>query len=209
VGAYVAAFSADFWEKFWLILVDKAALGLGFAIMGYLLQRQLEVFKRNQAFASEVAKLRIGAYYRVLAATSAANAAAQLLASCILVPGLPSKTRSEAEEGYKKARDALSAAWHLESHLVNPSFGGGVLLWAERLHEYVEKNRNGGFVDDAARIRDFKEVVVLREALMGYLPKFARVPGDEHFSAPSPDAALTAFFAKATLTKEPKKGEAA
>src|SRR5687767_10867692 len=54
----------DFRQKFLLSAMDKLILGGVVVLVGYFFQKRLELFKRDQALASELAKARIAAYHR-------------------------------------------------------------------------------------------------------------------------------------------------
>ncbi|HZH78313.1 MAG TPA: hypothetical protein VEY88_19950 [Archangium sp.] len=60
----------DFREKFLLSAMDKLILGGVVVLVGYFFQKRLELFKRDQSLASELAKARIAAYNKVISAVT-------------------------------------------------------------------------------------------------------------------------------------------
>ncbi|MET0405039.1 MAG: hypothetical protein ABW123_21665 [Cystobacter sp.] len=188
----------DFWPKFLLTVVDKVILGGAFALATYFLQKRLEVFKRDQAHASELAKARIAAYHRVFAAASGTEFALNLTWSTALQLG--SRVDVEAEAGQQ--RDVLRSLEDLQHRIdgFQGSLGTERYLIGDNFAQ-AALSLNGEFVQSLRFIQHCLErntapdnsvverrslaIHHARRALLLCLPPFARAPAEDlHFSEP-------------------------
>jgi hypothetical protein len=195
VAVWRAAMRSDeFLEKLLLSVVDKAALALGVAFVGYWLQQRLEVFKRNQALASELAKARIAAYHRMFAAVSSLEYAGHRVLHAV-------KEVVAEGSGEKKAAKQVEVDAHInafvdefvkftsmlaaERHLVGDAFCKAAVRFIEQVQLDVRNSVDNGPPSDAAAVTRSNERIRLREEIALCLPPFARVPVEDlYLSAP-------------------------
>jgi hypothetical protein len=193
-------------------LADKVLFCTAAAFIGFWLQKRLELFKRNQAFAAEVAKLYIGAYYRALASVSALDAAGLELIAALRLPAVPEEAKSAAAEKYLSAEKALESVFGADSHLFTAGFVGAIGFFSFRLNIAVARAGSGGYASEEEWERDALEIATLRHEISVYLPGFAKAPNEAHFTQPritprlAEMAGMTVRALKAQV--EPKKGEA-
>lgn len=184
----------DFWPKLWLSVIDKAALGIAAAFVGFWLQKRLEVFKRDQALASELAKARIAAYHRAFSSLSAFEMAGGMIWVTVLGHG-PEQSAEEREaalkamkERFNKAGVALLDMMATERYLLGDSFLKAAARFTEKVHADVREAQGSTPPDEAAQARQKEERRRLRDAMALCLPPFARAPVEDlQFSAPDFD----------------------
>ena len=213
-------------------IFDKAILGGVLVGVGYWFQKRLELFKRDQSLASELAKARIAAYHRGFAAASSVDyvggrvlhRAAELTAED---PGWGKKTADEkssdtalasALSEYLEELKKLFSLLATERHLVGDSFCRAVVHFVDRQKEDLVEAMEKGLPSEEERRRRRAEHTRLREAIALCLPPFARAPAEDlHFSNPNVDEtykALTGrdlrdlWSARQAAQSAPKKGEA-
>jgi len=137
------------------------------------------VFKRDQAFASELAKARIAAYHRAFAAVSSLDYAGHgvmHVAALVVAPG------SQEEMERAKKLEAKSAVYldeitkttsqlAAERYLLGDSFCKAVGHYIERLAADVERFVRSGQPEKEERARMKVERDRIREAVALYLPR--------------------------------------
>jgi hypothetical protein len=104
---FVVTRSSDAREKLYLSVLDKLLLGVAAAGVGFWLQQRLELFKRDQSLASELAKARIAAYNKVLSAVTALEFHVRRLVSKMFEM---KELRRRGQEEVEVAERDLSAA---------------------------------------------------------------------------------------------------
>jgi hypothetical protein len=104
---FVVTRSSDAREKLYLSVLDKLSLGVAAAGVGFWLQQRLEIFKRDQSLASELAKARIAAYNKVLSAVTALEFHVRRLVSKMVEM---KELRRRGQEEAEVAERDLSAA---------------------------------------------------------------------------------------------------
>lgn len=208
--ARVASPWDDFWPKFWLTVIDKAVLGLAVAVLGYWFQKRLELFKRDQSLASELAKARLAAYHRVFVAVSSLDHANNRMWWAL-------KLRREAVANEKQEADAtavkcirtftdkseaLHAVVEAERVLIGNDFARAAKKYAQEVNSTLgaaaEASKGQDVPDDAEHARRRRERRHLLDALVLCLPPFARAPEkDAHFSVPDFDTVYAQVTARA------------
>lgn len=189
----------DFWPKFWLAVIDKAVLGIAVAVLGYWFQKRLELFKRDQSLASEVAKARLAAYHRVFAAIAALDYTANLLWDVLkrlkdAGPGTAEeeklkKDTDEYVKEYEQKMDGLGELIAAERFLLGEDFTRAARQYRRELVDTAKtalaegaKNEPPG-ASEYDRRKDQRRRLL--EALVLCLPPYAREPvKDPHFVAP-------------------------
>lgn len=191
----------DFWPKFLLTVVDKVILGGAFALATYFLQKRLEVFKRDQAHASELAKSRIAAYHRVFAAESGTEFALTLTWSSVGLLGSRTDERAAAEQrqevfrrvgDLQKRIDAFQGSLGTERYLIGDNFARAALVlngeFTQALRFIQRCLEKDEAPDKQAVERRSQAIHHARRALMLCLPPFARAPAEDlQFSEPDVD----------------------
>ncbi|WNG18718.1 hypothetical protein [Cystobacter fuscus] len=191
----------DFWPKFLLTVVDKVILGGAFALATYFLQKRLEVFKRDQAHASELAKSRIAAYHRVFAAESGTEFALTLAWSAVGLLGTKTDVRAVTEQRQEAVRrmddlqkriDGFQGTLGTERYLIGDNFARAALVLNGELTQALRFIQNCIERDEApdrhAVDRRSQAIHHARRALMLCLPPFARAPAEDlQFSEPDVD----------------------
>ena len=181
----------DFWPKLLLSVVDKLVLGGLIVLVGYWFQKRLELFKRNQAFTSEWAKLQIAAYNQAFLALSTVDNAGGSLLFVVQESGSGTAAAvTPAQERYDAAQDALVKMLEAHHYLLVPEFTGAVGVLLQQLRAIVEQ----ALRTPPSSKQDVAELIGsldgLREAIRAQLPRFARLPSDDpHFSTPALDPA--------------------
>lgn len=166
-GARDIHFSVDFWRHpIVLAVIDKVLLGLVALAFGFWFQRRLEVHKRNESLTSEVAKLRIGAYYQVLDQLGTVRR--------YLVRYEPSVEEGEKTHGAALETYKLAVA---RQHLLNDRFVQAIGSFVHALYQFIE----GAPPDRPGTLPLRTEVNVRLKAIEDALPSFARLPDTEDF----------------------------
>ncbi|ATB40925.1 hypothetical protein CYFUS_006387 [Cystobacter fuscus] len=191
----------DFWPKFLLTVVDKVILGGAFALATYFLQKRLEVFKRDQAHASELAKSRIAAYHRVFAAESGTEFALTLAWSAVGLLGTRTDVRAVTEQRQEAVRrmddlqkriEGFQNSLGTERYLIGDNFARAALVLNGELTQALRFIQHCIERDEApdklAVDRRSQAIHHARRALMLCLPPFARAPAEDlQFSEPDVD----------------------
>lgn len=212
--AFVATRSLDAREKLYLSVLDKFFLGAAAAGVGYWLQQRLEIFKRNQAFASELAKARIAAYTRAFAAVSSydfagfrvIDAAEQFArASSRKEKGDAAAELTEQEAEWRKEEKSLTDLLNADRYLLGDPFVKAANLLMQQTGFDIEraKSETSPNRDESMRRRGTR--TKLRESIALYLPRFARIPDDDlHFAVPDPGPAIAELSEEMRQIQEKK-----
>jgi hypothetical protein len=188
----------DFWPKFLLTVVDKVILGGAFALATYFLQKRLEVFKRDQAHASELAKSRIAAYHRVFSEESGSEFALTLAWSAVGLLGRGTDAEASAEQRREVLRrmddlqqriDGFQASLGTERYLIGDNFARAALVLEGEFTQslrFIQRCVERDEAPDRLSVdRRAQAIHHARRALMLCLPPFARAPAEDlQFSEP-------------------------
>ncbi|PTL84639.1 hypothetical protein [Vitiosangium sp. GDMCC 1.1324] len=206
---YVATRSPESLEKLLLSVLDKLFLGVAAAGVGYWLQQRLEIFKRDQALASELAKARIAAYHRFFSALSKVEITGELLLTELLEKcGDATDQSREASfksryETFKEEFVTLRNLMASERYLLGGRFERVAARYVQRLRTDISELRSGARPDEATVKRKDAVRQGLRDELERCLPRFARTPTDDlQFTAPDFDAVLAEVSTKEELTQK-------
>ena len=183
---FVETRSPESREKLYLSVLDKLFLGGVIVFLGYLVQKQLEVFKRDQGLAAELAKARIAAYNRVFAAVGLFDAVGGTLLLGVHGPrSASSESIKQLAEEFDKADDALIELLKTDRYLLGDPFRGVLIAYIHRLREDVHQAMSGAQPSAEEQARRQDERLTLHRALTEKLPPFARIPeGDQSFESP-------------------------
>jgi hypothetical protein len=178
--------SEDFQQKLLLSAMDKLVLGGVIVFVGYLVQKQLEIFKRDQALTSELAKARIAAYNRAFAAVGAFDSIGGVLLLAVLEePHQSPETMDRIFEEFGKANGALIEVLRTDRYLLGYTFAGAVTAYTQRIRDDVQQALSETRPSAEEQARRKQERFILRNELNTHLPPFARIPEDDlHFSSP-------------------------
>ncbi len=154
-----------------LAVIDKVLLGLVALAFGFLFQRRLERHKRNEALTSEVAKLRIAAYYRVLGQVGAVR---RDLARYEYFDNISPENASKMQG----RPDQLLLTVAARQHLLNDSFVRTVRQFAFALQEYL-----GSTGSVLSSFQPSSRAVLLERLreIAEALPQYVRLPETEDF----------------------------
>jgi hypothetical protein len=149
------------------------------AVLGYWFQKRLEIFKRDQGLASELAKARIAAYNRAFAAVGVFHAFGSAL--LIAPPGRREPLGGKLDE----AHDKLVAVVREDGYLLGDPFKAAVVAYMHRLRDDATQALSNAplSAEEQTRRRDRRDA--FRAALVEALPPFARIPErDQAFKSP-------------------------
>jgi hypothetical protein len=145
----------------------------------FVVQRLLQRLNRNEALASEAAKVRLAAYGRVLVALSP-------VAALVVMAAVTEQTEKD-EESFKELVEtfdaAHEAAWKVvmaEYLLIGPatSFAMlGFLGYTDNTFDTLKTTPRG----DPRRAERLSRVAPMIESVEKALPRFAQLPGEHHF----------------------------
>jgi len=211
VEACVASPWDDFWPKLLLSAMDKLVLGGVIVLVGYLFQKRLELFKRDQSLASEVAKARLAAYHRVFAAIAALDYTANLLWDVLkrlkdAGPGTAAeeklkKDTDEYVKEYVQKMDGLGELIAAERFLLGEDFTRAARQYRRELVDTAKtalaEDAKGELPGASEYDRRKDQRRRLLEALVLCLPPYAREPvKDPHFVAPDFESTFARLTAR-------------
>ncbi|WNG13561.1 hypothetical protein [Cystobacter fuscus] len=182
-----------FQQELLLSIVDKLVLASVVVLLGYLVQRQLEIFKRNQSLAAEWAKASIAAYNRAFAAIYSLDYAGFLVLDAAHNAANASKEQKKGASAvlatqsaaYDKESDALITILKTDQYLLGAPFCKAASRLVQQTRSDINNATGANPPDDEERMRRRRERLRLRQEIVLYVPAFARPPAsDIHFRLP-------------------------